>query len=231
MSLSNEERFCELAHKAIAKEAQPAEQAELQALLAENPTLKKEFEEMGAEAAIAREILPLLEDIQHPTGRIPQPPIERLKREVGKVFEQRRSEKGELSQLLDRLENWAGGAMRAEGRQIMELVAELRASVSETRDVRPAAIGRLGRVLREETPPLAPRGRSEEELRRETEFEERLRHLEQRIGQIERTAHDSIARMAHECTQEVRALVSDFKRDAGSGSRTDVKSADPSEQR
>ena len=54
----NDERFCELAHKALAKEAQPAEQAELQTLFTGDPTLKSEFEEMGAEAAIAREILP-----------------------------------------------------------------------------------------------------------------------------------------------------------------------------
>jgi len=229
MSLSNEERFCELAHKAIAKEAQPAEQAELQALLAENPTLKKEFEEMGAEAAIAREILPLLEDIQHPTGRIPQPPIERLKREVGKVFAQRRSKKRELRELLDRLETWASGAMRAEGRQVMELLATLRASVSEMRELRPAAAALVSTMLFEESPRFAPRGRSEKEQRRQAEFEERLRRLEERIGEIERTAHESIARMAHDCTQEVRALLNELKREAGS--RTDVKSADPSEQR
>jgi anti-sigma factor RsiW len=58
MNMSNEERFHELAHKALSKEAQVAERAELQTLIAENPKLKEEFEQMGAESAAAREILP-----------------------------------------------------------------------------------------------------------------------------------------------------------------------------
>ena len=100
---------------------------------------------------------------------------------------------------------------------------------------------------------MVPRARSKEEQRHEAEFEKRLRILEERIdrighvaheniafmahdwrerfGQIERVAQDGIASATHECKQEVRALLNEFKRDAGSGSRTDVKAADPSEQR
>ena len=57
MNISDDERFHELAHKALANEAQPAEQAELQALIAENPKLKEEFEQMGPESAAARDYL------------------------------------------------------------------------------------------------------------------------------------------------------------------------------
>ena len=100
---------------------------------------------------------------------------------------------------------------------------------------------------------MGPRVRSDEEEKREAKFAERLRVLEERIdriglvaheniafmahdwrdrlGQIERVAQDGIASVTHECKQEVRALLNDFKREAGSGSRTDVKSPDPSEQR
>ena len=241
----NDERFCELAHKALAREAQPAERAQLLALLAENPALKKEFEEMRAEAAIAREILPLLEDIEHPTGQIPQPPMERLKRQVQKVFEQGGSQKRELRELLAELESWAGGAMRAEGGQVMKLVAALRASVSETQGVRRAPTSSLRSMIMREAPGMVPKVRSDEEQRREAEFEERLRVLEERIdrigqvsqeniaymahewrdrlGLIERVAQDGIARATHECKQEVRALLNDLKREAGSGSPTDVK--------
>ena len=227
----NDERFCELAHKALAKEAQPAEQAELQTLLTGNPTLKREFEEMGAEAAIAREILPLLEDIEHPAGRIPQPPVERLKREIAKVFQRRSGAMGELRGLLAQLETWVSGATRAEGQHVMEWLSALRATLSAERGESAGAAEPLLSAMMEQSPSLSLRAGHELAERREAELESRLRHLEQRISQIERVAHDGIARTAHECIQEVRALVRDLKREAGSGTLTSVKSGDPSKRR
>ncbi len=82
MNMDNEERFHELMHKALAIVAQAAERAELEALIAEHPDLKEEFEKLGAENAAAREILPLLEDIEHPQGTIPPPPMARLRQVV-----------------------------------------------------------------------------------------------------------------------------------------------------
>ena len=53
----------------------------------------------------------------------------------------------------------------------------------------------------------------------------------ERFGQIERVAQDCIARTTHECHEEMPALLNDFKRDAGSGSQAEVKTAALSEQR
>ena len=183
--MSNE-RFCELAHKSLAKEAQPPEEAELQALLAENSELKREFEEMTVEAKAAREILPLLEDISNPQGSIPPPPMERLKEAVGDVFRQRREAKDDPWDLLAKLEKWASGQTGSERDRIATLISNLRRFLFAARS-------------RASTLPQALASAEEFEFSerwpsehwRPTEFEDRLRHLETRIRKIEGLAHES----------------------------------------
>src|SRR5882762_1466866 len=96
MNKSTEERFHELAHKALAKEVQPAEHSELQALIVENPELKGEFEQLDAERTAAREMLMLMADVEDPQRPAPAIPRERLKRRVAEVFAQRQAPEGEL---------------------------------------------------------------------------------------------------------------------------------------
>jgi hypothetical protein len=207
MNIGNEERFHELAHKALANVAQPAEQAELRALIAENPKLKEEFEQMGAESAAAREILPLLEDLQHPHGRIPRPPMQRLQKEIREVFKPRPESQGEVRELLARLEKWAGVRIGAERERIMELISFLRESLSTTlaERARPAASLRVKACHYPLTTTPAVEEKAQETTRLEIEFEKRLRSLEARIRQAEE--------ITRECREEVRGLLEALARE------------------
>lgn len=210
----SDERFHELAHKALGKEATPAEQRELRALIAEKPALKEQLEQMSIEVSAVREILPLLEDIEHPQHDIPRPPMQRLQREVQKVFEQQPESSGELRELLARLEKWARRRIGAERDRAMELVSSLRRSLSETGDEvlteaamlrAPMARYAARRLISEEAEVRAAREPGEEAQRRELEFAERLRALEARLGQAEQ--------VAHECREEMRGLIETFARE------------------
>ena len=59
MNSMNDQRFFDLAMKVIARQSTDAECAELDALLASQPELKREFERLQADARIAKEVLPL----------------------------------------------------------------------------------------------------------------------------------------------------------------------------
>lgn len=219
MNMSNDERFHELAHKALGKEATPAEQRELRALIAEKPELKQELEQMSTEVAAVREILPLLEDIQHPRHGAPAPPMQRLQRQVQEVFESRAESPRELRDLLARLEKWAGRQIGVERERVMELISSLRTSLSaaaggeqvmaEASMLRApmARYAAAPRRLREEAEVHAIRETEEEESRKRTaaEFEKRLRSLEARLSQAEH--------VTHECREEMRGLIEAFTRE------------------
>lgn len=212
MNIGNNERFHELAHKVLAEEAQPTEQSELQALIAENAELKEEFEQMGAESAAAREILPLLEDLQHSHGRIPPPPTQRLQNAVREVFERRPESRGEVHELLARLESWAGRKIGAEREHLMHLISSVRQSMSapsgeafpkaamlQAPMARYASTRQLGEEA-EARRAHEPEGAAK---KRALEFEDRLRSLEARLRQAEQ--------IAHECRQEMRGLIEAFE--------------------
>jgi len=213
MNISREDRFHELAHKALAKNAQPSEQAELRGLIAESPKLKEEFEQMGAESAVAREILPLLENVQHPHGRIPPPPMQRLQKAVREVFEPHPESQAELGELLRRLDKWAARRLGVERERVMELISFIRES-SEAAGREPvlaemAMLHKLSPIyaaapqLKEEDE-VRPVGEMEEDRKRKGEFEERLRSLESRICQAEQ--------VMHECKSEMLGLLEAFTR-------------------
>src|SRR3989442_1370811 len=67
----NEQQFFDLAMKAIADQASDAERAELDALLADKPEWKAEFERLRADARIVREVLPLVSATQATAGELP----------------------------------------------------------------------------------------------------------------------------------------------------------------
>lgn len=240
MNINSDDRFHELVHKALAKEASPAAQKELRALIAENPNLKEELEQMRAEVAVAREILPLLEDVQHPPGRTPTAPMERLRKEIAAVFEGNSGWKVEVQGLLGKLEDWAGRMMGAEREQLMAAIAALRQTLSASgeapvteaamlyesrayaRDESASMNEARTRLMAEKAVVEDRRAALENRLRRLTtemategkrrsELEDRLRHLESRIKEAEETAH--------ECREEVRVLLDLLRRERESAGR------------
>ncbi len=233
MNISDEERFHELAHKALANKAQPAEQAELRALIAENPELKEEFEQLGVESSLVQEILPLLEDIEHPRPDTPHPPMQRLQKEIRAVFEPRPESPGEVRELLGKLEKWAARQIGAERERIMELISFLRESLSAAVPEPPVGMMAMlmeNRVhidltpdptLREEAEARATHEPAEETRRREVEFENRLRSLEERIRHAEE--------ITHECGEEVRGLLEAYERVREMSERKWAQSPNPTE--
>lgn len=228
----NDERFHELAHKALAKKAAPAEHRELRALIAENPKLKEDLAQMGGEAAVLREILPLLEDLQHPMRDIPAPPMERLRAEVGEVFEARRKSKGELRELLGKMEDWAHRQAGASREEITALVALLRESLlareGEGRGAEPAMLRQsdLTTMRGSHFAHAAPRLMEavearliEEEVRSRAELEKRLLSVEARLRQAEG--------IAHECRDEVRALLETLSRERERGAERGASNPNP----
>ena len=57
----NDQRFFDLAMKVIARQANDAERADLDALLAREPELRAEFTRLEADARVAKDALPLVE--------------------------------------------------------------------------------------------------------------------------------------------------------------------------
>lgn len=220
MNSTREERFCELAHKALAREANPAELAELEGLLRRNPTLKSEFEQMRAGAAAAREILPLLAGLEPSPGRVPEPPWARLKAEVAAVFTPSAAESAEFRDLLTKFEKWSMDHLGAERRQVMEWLSTLRRSLSSGHPT--FTEGSL--ALREAASPATSEGERGENLGRaeskkkrakaeppEPTIEERLRSLQEHLLQLER--------LVQECREEVRKLLESCERKGPTRSR------------
>jgi hypothetical protein len=71
MNSMNDERFFELAMKVIARQSTDAERAELDALLAQKPGLKAEFERLQADARLAKDALPLVNATDATAGELP----------------------------------------------------------------------------------------------------------------------------------------------------------------
>lgn len=71
MNSMNDERFFDLAMKAIARQATPAERAELDAALASNPARRTEWEQLQSQARLAKEVLPLAAAVESAQGELP----------------------------------------------------------------------------------------------------------------------------------------------------------------
>ena len=66
----NDQRFFDLAMKVIARQANDAERADLDALLAREPELRAEFTRLEADARVAKDVLPLVNAMHLIDGRI-----------------------------------------------------------------------------------------------------------------------------------------------------------------
>ncbi len=71
MNGMNDERFFDLAMKAIARQSSEAERKELEALLASHPERKAEFERLRTAARLANEALPLVDATEATAGELP----------------------------------------------------------------------------------------------------------------------------------------------------------------
>jgi hypothetical protein len=98
MNSMNDQRFFDLAMKAIAGQATDGERAELDAFFVRGPELKMEFARLQAEVCIIREVLPLVNATEATTGEFPAYARERLQTVVRQTLG--RPEKAEQSKHL-----------------------------------------------------------------------------------------------------------------------------------
>lgn len=224
MNTGDNERFHELGHKALAKQATQAEQRELRALIAENPKLKEEMEHLSDEAGVIRELLPLLEDLQQQPRGIPDLLMDRLRTEVGEVLDTNAKSKNEIVDLLMRLEKWARQQVGASREEVTALLAR----EGEGRGAEPAMLRQsdLTTMRGSNFAYAAPRlmeaveARSrEEELRSRAELEKRLLSVEARLRQAEE--------ITHECRAEVRALLETLSRERERGAERRASNPNP----
>jgi hypothetical protein len=78
----NDQRFFDLAMKVIARQATDAERADLDALLAQEPEFRAEFERLETDARVAKDALPFITACTTSTGEFPAYARERLQTAV-----------------------------------------------------------------------------------------------------------------------------------------------------
>jgi hypothetical protein len=69
--MMNDERFFDLAMKAIGQQATDAEHAELDTLLTREPAMRAEFERLQADARLAKDAMPLVDATKATGGKFP----------------------------------------------------------------------------------------------------------------------------------------------------------------
>jgi hypothetical protein len=118
----SDQRFFDLAMKAVAHQATDTERAELDALLARQPELRAEFARLQADTRLAREVLPLLNVTEATAPELPAWARGQLQTKVRETFGRRPApERAAERDALGRLWNWlpeiapSGPAGAAEG--------------------------------------------------------------------------------------------------------------------
>lgn len=86
MNPMNDDRFLDLAMKAVAQQATAAEQAELDGLLASRPELRTELEQLRSAARLAKEALPLVNATEATAGELPGYARGRLQTKVRETY-------------------------------------------------------------------------------------------------------------------------------------------------
>lgn len=86
MNPMNDDRFFDLAMKAVAQQATATEQAELDGLLASRPELRTELEQLRSAARLAKEALPLVSATEATTGELPGYARGRLQTKVRETY-------------------------------------------------------------------------------------------------------------------------------------------------
>jgi hypothetical protein len=82
MNSMNEQRFFDLAMKAIGRHGTDSERSELEAMISAQPELRAEFDRLKADARLAKEILPLAGAAESTSGEFPAYARERLQTKV-----------------------------------------------------------------------------------------------------------------------------------------------------
>ena len=67
----NDQRFFDLAMKAIARQANEAERTDLDAMLADKPELRAEFMRLEKDTLVAKDVLPLMNAMRETKGELP----------------------------------------------------------------------------------------------------------------------------------------------------------------
>lgn len=86
MNPMNDDRFLDLAMKAVAQQATAEQQAELDALLASRPELQTELEQLRSAARLAKEALPLVSATEATAGELPGYARGRLQTKVRETY-------------------------------------------------------------------------------------------------------------------------------------------------
>src|SRR5262249_2253169 len=86
MNSMNDQPFFDLAMKVIAHQATDAERANLEAVLAQEPKLRAEFERLQTDARVAKDALPFIAASAASTGEFPAYARERLQTAVRQTF-------------------------------------------------------------------------------------------------------------------------------------------------
>lgn len=86
MNSMNDQRFFDLAMKAIARQGTEAERAEFDSLLASRPELKAEWARLQTDAKLAREVAPLAAAMENSSPEFPAYARERLQSQVRRTL-------------------------------------------------------------------------------------------------------------------------------------------------
>ena len=82
MNSMNDERFLELAMKALGRQATDAERAELETALAKQPERRTEFDRLQSAAGMVKDVLPMVSATEASAGEFPAYARERLQTKV-----------------------------------------------------------------------------------------------------------------------------------------------------
>lgn len=220
MNKKDAEHFKTLAEKIRAASSRGSGGLPSPAPAANDPTVKEEFEQLSAEVALVGEVAAIQDDLEHPLGPAPRPPIDRLREKVlGEVFRRSvapKEAKDELLELLARMEGWARGLTSDESRTtVAAMIRRLKASMS----VQGAVVSRALRLERDEFGLHEVRGAAsglspldsmhERALDRRVE---RLARLRDRISRIDQELQRS-EQMATRMRAELRSCLDELMRE------------------
>jgi hypothetical protein len=213
MNRHDEERFHELAHKVLSEEADPAEQDDLRALIAGDPKLKNEFEQLATESTAARELLMLMEDVEHPQGPIPPVPMAVLKQRLAQAFVERKSSPRDIFDSLRKLHRWANAQIGADREIVMMSLNVLQDALLARSDLPIASRVQLESSRQFILPKAMPaRHAMSYGMQQNIEATNRMVEFRSRMVALERRLRES-EEMTKQCRHEIQQLIESFDRE------------------
>jgi hypothetical protein len=120
------ERFLDLARRALTGKATASEQQEIADMLGNEPSLEAEYQRLGKDLSIVKEILPLLKAAEAPGRTVPPMARSRLQAKVRESLARKQETAEERRGLFDVILSWAEGGRTEEVRQRrLALIAEI----------------------------------------------------------------------------------------------------------